>query len=85
MSLEETLADIQFRLGILEGKSKGKSSDNLRLASEMTLKVLKKFRDDKGNLLQDEGFDDYREVCATIPILERALQQQPQPKGKKTR
>lgn len=73
MTLQEELADIQYRLRKLETKSKGKPSEDLKLAAKMTLEVLKEFREGAGKCMEDEGYDDYRRVCSTIPILERAL------------
>lgn len=86
--IEARLAGVEFRLAVLERRLGGAQdvsdqgnrlkvdpSIELKVAVEMTLQVLKAWKADKGSMMQDDDYEDYRAVVSTLPMLERTYAQ----------
>jgi hypothetical protein len=74
--LEPELANIKYRLGLLEmDRATPAPTAKLMVAVKMTIEVLQKWVREKGRSLQDEDNPDYREVCSTLPMLETAYKE----------
>lgn len=73
--LEARLAAHEFRIAMLERKD-GKEHEPttaLIVAVEQTIAVMSAWRDNKKDVLENEDYDDYRDVISTLPLLEKTF------------
>lgn len=75
--LESKIADLEFRLTMLERNGKAPKAQDpttaLEIAVEQTIGVLSKWRENKEDVLDNEDYDDYRDVISTLPLLEKTF------------
>lgn len=78
MNIEERIATLEADVCCLKQAKQDKDgpirpSAELLVAAQMTARVLRQWKEDKSNILEEEDYSDYREVVQTLPVLEAAI------------
>lgn len=73
--LLQRVASVEVEIEALKLATKNPVNRNakLEIVARKTVEVLRQWRDDKATMLGEEGYEDYSDVIATLPMLESAL------------